>query len=91
MSKKSQTKSKRNAYVKNFLWSLVTDQYGDWARHVSGTKRNPEDPWSHIPFEDIMKALKIWKEVYSTSVPIMQFMEQSLGSPRQKKYGDEPK
>jgi len=89
MSKKSRTKTKRNAYVKNWLWAIVTNQSGPW--HSPSQTRAADDPWFHIPFEDVLKALKIWQELYRESIPIMQFMEQTLGSPRQKKYGDEPK
>lgn len=84
--KKRDTRRARTQYVHNYLYRLATER-DTWNY---GHNRKPDDPWYHIPFEDLVKTMKVWYSTFS-NIPIMQFVEQTLGSPKPKKYGDESK
>lgn len=70
-------KQRRRDFI-NTLWYIMhTRGYLVEAKH-------PGDPWEHIPNTEIVKVLKIWDQFYKTSVPLMQFVEQTLGSTKPK-------
>jgi hypothetical protein len=91
VSKKSKTKSKRRIYVQNYLSRLCDPGLTLYQKHELSRWRKDDDPWRHVEFEDLLKTCQLWRDVYMTAMPLMQFLEQVLGTPVPKKFGDEPK
>ena len=70
-------KQRRKNFINGFI-SLL--HYGGRVTY----EKFPTDPWQHVPNDEIIKVLKIWEQFYKESVPLMQFVEQTLGSPKPK-------
>jgi hypothetical protein len=71
---KRELKRKRARYINTLMY------------YLSGTLRIPEkdpkDPWPEVSNRDVIRILKIWNDTYKTSIPLMQYVEQALGTPK---------
>ncbi len=72
---KRELKRRRKQYIENIMYLLVI-------RASIPNVKLPNDPWPDIPVADIVRAIKIWEITYKTSVPLMQYCEQALGTPK---------